>query len=314
MGLSVGIDVGGTKIAGGVVDDHGTMLATARRESPATDTHAIEVSIEDLVEELRADFQVETVGVGAAGFVDSRRSTVLFAPNLAWRDEPLRADLEKRIGLPVVVENDANAAAWGEFTFGAGEDVADSLLVTVGTGIGGGIVLDGQLLRGAFGVAGEIGHLRVVPDGRLCGCGNHGCWEKYASGTALVTEAREQAAQGSLIARSLLDRAGGDVEAITGPLITAAAHEGDAFAREQLAVLGRWLGEGIASLAAVLDPAVVVVGGGVSQAGELLLESTRAHFRANLTGRHYRPELEIRAAQLGNEAGMIGAADLARRP
>jgi glucokinase len=314
MGLAVGIDIGGTKIAGGVVDDHGAILATARRESPATDTDAIEQAVEDVVSELRAGHQVTAVGVGAAGFVDSRRATVLFAPNLAWRDEPLRSDLEQRIGLPVVIENDANAAAWGEFTYGAAEDVDDTLLVTVGTGVGGGIVLNGQLHRGAFGVAAEIGHLRVVPGGRLCGCGNHGCWEQYASGTALVRDTREQASQGSLIARSLLDLAGGAVEKIDGPLITEAARGGDSFAREQLASLGKWLGEGIATLAAVLDPAVVVIGGGVSEAGHLLLEPTRAHFKANLTGRHYRPELEIRGALLGNKAGMIGAADLAQCP
>jgi len=313
MGLAVGIDVGGTKIAGGVVDEKGTILATARRESPATDTDAIELNIADLVAELRRDYEVEAVGIGAAGFVDSRRSTVMFAPNLAWRDEPLRADLEKRIDLPVVVENDANAAAWGEFTFGAGEDVQDTLLVTVGTGVGGGIVLNGQLHRGAYGVAAEIGHMRVVPEGRICGCGNKGCWEQYASGTALVRDTKEQAVEGSLIARALVDRAGG-IERIDGPLITEAAREGDSFAREQLAVLGRWLGEGIASLTAVLDPAVVVIGGGVSEAGDLLLDPIRAHFRANLTGRNYRPELQVRAALLGNKAGMIGAADLARRP
>ena len=175
-------------------------------------------------------------------------------------------------------------------------------------------MLNGELHRGAFGVAAEIGHMRVVPGGRICGCGNRGCWEQYASGTALVRDTRLQARQGSLIARTLLDRAGGDVKAITGPLITEAAQDGDEFAREQLASLGRWLGEGIASLAAVLDPAVVVIGGGVSEAGDLLLGSVREHFRANLTGRHYRPELEVRAAMLGNKAGMIGAADLARRP
>ena len=180
--------------------------------------------------------------------------------------------------------------------------------MTVGTGVGGGIVLNGQLHRGAFGVAAEIGHMRVVPDGRLCGCGNRGCWEQYASGTALVRDAKEQARQGSLIARSLLDRAGGDVEGITGPMITEAARDGDSFASEQLASLGRWLGEGIASLAAVLDPAVVVIGGGVSEAGDLLLDPVRAHFAANLTGRHYRPELQVRPAPLGNRAGMIGAA------
>ena len=317
MSLSVGIDVGGTKIAGGVVDESGQVLATARRESPATDTDAIEETIEDLVSELREDpgvkGDIESVGVGAAGFVDAARATVLFSPNLAWRDEHLKAELETRLDLPVVVENDANAAAWGEFTFGAGVDVDDFVLVTVGTGVGGGIVIDGSLHRGAFGVAAEIGHIRIVPGGRICGCGRRGCWEQYASGTALVRKVRELVDEGSLFAKSLLDRAGGDAMAIDGPLITEAARDGDSFALEQLESLGQWLGEGIATLAATLDPAVVVIGGGVSAAGDLLLEPTRAHFRANLTGRGYRPELEVRKAQLGNTAGMIGAADLARK-
>ena len=174
-----------------------------------------------------------------------------------------------------MIENDANAAAWGEFRFGAGEDVDDLLLVTVGTGVGGGIVLDGGLYRGAFGVGAEIGHMRVVPNGILCGCGNRGCFEQYASGSALVREARLAASGGSPLARSLVDRAGGDVEAIDGPLITEAARDGDGFALEQLAELGRWLGEGIASLTAILDPAVVVIGGGVSEAEELLLDPIR---------------------------------------
>ncbi len=312
MGLTVGVDVGGTKIAAGVVDDAGTILATVRKVSPATDTEAIEGCIADLVLELRQAHVVTAVGVGAAGFVDVTRSTVLFAPNLAWREEPLRAELEERIDLPVVIENDANAAAWGEFRFGAGEDVDDLLLVTVGTGVGGGIVLDGRLHRGAFGVAGELGHFRVVPDGRVCGCGNRGCWEQYASGTALVREARDQIAQGGREAQDLLDRAGGDVQQITGPLITEAAQAGDVFAVEQLAELGRWLGGGIASMAAVLDPAVVVIGGGVAAAGDLLLEPVRTHFRDNLTGIDHRPVLDIRPARLGNKAGLIGAADLAR--
>lgn len=314
MALTIGIDVGGTKIAGGVIDEAGTVLITGRRDSPATNTDAIEAAIEDLVGELRKTHPVEAVGVGAAGFIDVERATVMFAPNLAWRDEHLKHDLESRLNLPVVIENDANAAAWGEFTFGAGADVDDFVLVTVGTGVGGGIVLNGELHRGAFGVAAEIGHIRVVPGGRICGCGNRGCWEQYASGNALVREVRELVEQGSLIAQSLLDRAGGDPSAINGPLITEAARDGDAFAIEQLESLGRWLGEGIATLTAVLDPAVVVIGGGVSAAGGLLLEPARSSFRANLTGRSYRPELEIRAAQLGNTAGMIGAADLARRP
>lgn len=313
MTLTVGVDVGGTKISGGVVDTAGTVLATTRRESPATDVDAIERTIAEVALELRADHDVKAVGVAAAGFIDKERATVLFAPNLAWRDEGLKADLESRIDLPVVIENDANAAAWGEFTFGAAKDTDDLLLVTVGTGVGGGVVLDGELLRGAFGVAAEVGHIRMVPDGRPCGCGNHGCWESYASGTALEKGVHQAVEDGSLLARDLLERAGGDVSAIDGPMITAAAQDGDEFAIGQFAELGRWLGEGIATLAAVLDPAVVVIGGGVSDAGDLLLDPVRAAFGGQLTGRGHRPALEIRQATLGNWAGLLGAADLGRR-
>jgi glucokinase len=312
MTLACGIDVGGTKIAGGVVDDAGTILEELRVESPATDVHAIEEAIEKLVTELRTRHDIAAVGVGAAGYIDRTRSVVLFAPNLAWRDLDLKADLERQLDLPVVVENDANAAAWGEFQFGAGHDVDDLLLVTVGTGVGGGVVLDGSLYRGAFGVGAEIGHMRVVPDGIRCGCGNRGCFEMYGSGTALVREARAAAAAGSLLAADLIERAGGDPARITGPLITDAARDGDTFALEHLAELGRWLGEGIASLTAVLDPAVVVIGGGVSAADELLLDPVRQAFAAQLTVRGHRPMLEIRKAMLGNRAGLIGAADLTR--
>lgn len=313
MSLACGIDVGGTKIAGGVVDDQGQVLEQLRVESPASDVEAIEDAIVDLVARLAANHDITAVGIGAAGYIDKARSTVLFAPNLAWRNVDLRAELEPRVGLPVVVENDANAAAWGEFTYGAGHDVDDLLLVTVGTGVGGGLVLDGDLYRGAFGVGAEIGHLRVVPGGRLCGCGNYGCFEQYASGTALVRNARDAAREGSLLAHTLLDLTGGDIDRIDGPIITDAAREGDQFALEQLAEIGRWLGEGIATLAAVLDPAVVAIGGGVSEADEMLLDPIRSAFASNLPGRGHRPVLEIRKATLGNRAGLIGAADLARR-
>jgi glucokinase len=312
MSLACGIDVGGTKIAGGVVDESGTIIEELRVESPATDAAAIEEAIESLVTQLKSRHRIETVGVGAAGYIDKARAVVMFAPNLAWRDLDLKADLEAKLHLPVVVENDANAAAWGEFQFGAGHDVDDLLLVTVGTGVGGGVVLDGSLYRGAFGVGAEIGHMRVVPDGILCGCGNYGCLEMYASGSALVRDVRAAARAGSLLAADLVERAGGDPTEITGPLVTEAARAGDAFAIEHLATVGRWLGEGIASLTAVLDPAVVVVGGGVSAADDLLLEPTRTAFAAQLTGRGHRPMLEIRKARLGNRAGLIGAADLTR--
>jgi glucokinase len=313
MGLTVGVDVGGTKIAAGVVDESGAVLEEARRRSPATDKDAMEEAIAAAVAALAERYEVDAVGIGAAGFVDAGRSTVLIAPNLAWRDEPLKADLERRTGLPVVVENDANAAAWGEFQYGAGHDVDDLLLVTVGTGVGGGLVLDGGLYRGAFGIAAEIGHMRVVPDGRECGCGRRGCWEQYASGTALTRSVHEDAHGGSTKAEALLELAGGDADDITGQMVTQAARDGDPYAQEKVDELGRWLGEGIATLAAILDPATVALGGGVADAGDLLLTPVLEAFRATLTGREHRPELEIRKAQLGNKAGLIGAADLSRR-
>ncbi|WP_408899103.1 ROK family glucokinase [Nocardioides sp. R1-1] len=310
--LTCGIDIGGTKIAGAVVDEAGTVVAEARVVSPATDPSAIESAVAGLVADLVARHPVVAVGVGAAGYIASDRSTVLFAPNIAWRNEPLGADLSRLVGLPVVVENDGNVAAWGEFRYGAGRDHDDQLMVTVGTGVGGGVIADGRLLRGAHGVAGEIGHLRLVPGGRLCGCGNHGCLEQYGSGSALVRDAREAALADPAAAAGLLERAGGDVAAIDGPLVTAAAQEGDPFAVAALGRLGDALGQGIASLAAVLDPGVVVIGGGVSEARQLLLDPIREAFERELTGRGFRPEAEIRLAAMGNRAGVVGAADLAR--
>lgn len=312
MTLTIGVDVGGTKIAAGLVDESGQIVARERRESPASDSAAIEDTIAELVRQVGAGVEVAGVGVAAAGFVSADQSTVLFAPNLAWRNEPLRAELEARTGLRVVVENDANAAAWGEFAFGAATEVNDMLMVTVGTGVGGGIVLDGQLFRGGTGVAAEVGHLCVVPEGRPCHCGSVGCWEQYASGSALVRMAREQAVADPEAAATLIDAAGAP-ELISGPAITDAAVQGDRFACRQLEQLGYWLGTGIASLVAVLDPTMVVVGGGVAQAGPLLLEPTQRRLRAQLTGRGHRPDVMLVAASLTNDAGIIGAADLSRR-
>jgi glucokinase len=312
-GHTIGVDVGGTKIAAGLVDTAGKVLATERTESPAKHPTEIVHTIGTLVKRLSDGQDVEAVGVSAAGFVDKARATVLFAPNLAWRDEPLKRLLEDETGLPVVVENDANAAAWGEFTFGAGADVDDLLMLTIGTGVGGGVVLDGELMRGGFGIGAEVGHIRMVPGGVPCGCGNLGCLESYASGRALVRRSQEEARRHPEAAATVLEEAGGDVEAITGPLVTEAAQRGDAFAVARFAELGDWLGQGLATLTAVLDPAVVVVGGGVGEAGDLLLEPARQSFVANVTGHGHRPLLEIRQARLGNAGGMIGVADLARR-
>lgn len=312
MGLTIGVDVGGTKIAAGVVDPEGRVLDRVRVPTPTGSSDETADAVARAVEGLRRGRDVSAVGVGAAGFVDRDRAVVSFAPNLPWRDEPLQQDVAARVGLPVVIENDANATAWAEYRFGAGRGCDDLCVVALGTGIGGGIVLGGRLVRGAFGVAGEFGHVRVVPDGRLCGCGNRGCWEQYASGRALVREARDRAALHPATATRLLRLVDGDVHRISGEAVSRAAADGDPAAGAAFAEVGRWLGQGLADIAAVLDPARFVVGGGVARAGELLMEPARRAFQAALTGRGHRPVAAIVTAELGDAAGLIGAADLAR--
>ena len=310
--LTVGVDVGGTKVLAGVVDSTGRVLRKLRRQTPSTDAAAVEDTIVDLVAQFSSSFPVAAVGIGAAGFVDASRSTVLFSPHLAWQEEPLRAKVGSRVHLPVVVDNDANVSALAECHFGAGRGHRIVLCVTLGTGIGGAVVIDGRVFRGANGMAGEFGHIQMVPGGYRCECGNRGCWEQYASGNALVREAREMIAASSPMANALRELTGGDPAALSGPLVTEAARNGDPLARAMLGEIGSWLGVGLAGMTAAFDPSCIIVGGGVSEAGELLLDSTREAFRRTLTGRGLRPEPPILPAALGADAGFIGAADMAR--
>jgi glucokinase len=306
-GLAVGIDVGGTKIAALVVDRAGRVLAREVRPTPADDQAA---TLDAMVDASRSLASGEVVGVGiaAAGLIDLE-GVMRFAPNLAWRDVPLAAHLGRALRLPVVAENDNNAAAWGEYRFGAGRGARSLLLVGVGTGIGGGIVLDGRPYRGAGGFAAEIGHIVLLPDGPACGCGNRGCWEQLASGTAIT---RGGIAAAGRHPHSLLVRLSrGDPAAVTGQMVTEAAHAGDAVSRGVLVEVGHWLGIGIAALVNVLDPDVVVVGGGASRAGDLLLAPLRDSFDRHVEARAWRTHLSIEPAQLGNDAGGIGAAALA---
>lgn len=313
MAWSIGIDIGGTKIAGGLVDETGQIIKKDRVATPASDPQHIVVAAGALIQSL-AEASPEPIsgaGVASAGYIDKVGSNVLFAPNLAWRDEPLKARLAAYTDVPVLIENDANAAAYGEFRYGAGRDVDDMIMVTVGTGVGGGVVIGGKLLRGSYGLAGEIGHLRVVPGGNRCGCGNRGCLEAYGSGTALVREAREMVLSGTAYAARLSELCGGDASTLVGAQVTQAAQEGDPASVELLSEVGRWIGEACASLAALFDPELFVIGGGVADAGDLLLDPVHAGFAAQLTGRGYRPEASFIKAELGNDAGVIGAAALA---
>lgn len=312
---ALGVDIGGTKIAAGVVDDDGVILAQVRRATDPQDAANIDRAIADAYEELAGSYEIGAIGLAAAGFCSPDRQSVLFGPNIsAWREYPLAKRVSQLIGLPipVVVENDANAAGWAEFRFGAGREATDMVMLTVGTGLGGAIIMDGTLRRGRYGVAAEVGHMRVVPDGRFCGCGHAGCWERYASGSALVEAARAAVVAYPDRAGRLLDLAEGRPENLRGPDITAAAFEGDPLAIELFADLGRWLGEGAASMTALIDPEVIAIGGGVCAAGEVLLGPTREGFKRELSAQGHRPEAEIVLASMGNDAGIVGAADLAR--
>ncbi len=313
MTLTIGVDIGGTKVLGAVVDEHGEVLAETRRETPAGDTEEIVHRVVSVIQELRETHDVSAIGIGAAGWIDAGRATVLYAPNLAWRNEPLRDIIAAQVDIPVVVENDGNVAAWAEFLYGAGRDADDSMvLVAVGTGIGSGIVIGGQLIRGSHGIAGEVGHVTSVPGGHLCGCGRLGCLEQYASGSALVRFARQGATDDPDVAKQML-KAAGSVEAINGPLVTQSAKSGDQAALAAFDQIAFWLGTGLADLVQIFDPQVLVIGGGVVESGDLLLAPVRRHFDEALAQRGRLPVGEVRPALMGNKAGVIGAADLARR-
>jgi glucokinase len=313
LAYTIGIDVGGTKVLGGVVDSDGKILATARKDTPQQGGKALTQVIAETALELMSQHEVTSVGVSAAGFVSADRTTILATPNIAdWNGVNLVQELTALIGLPIVIENDANAAAWGEAKFGAGRNQQHMMMLTVGTGIGGGIVVDGKLHRGAFGIAAEIGHMRVVPEGHLCGCGARGCFEQYASGNALIRHAREAISASPDMARNLLSRGDGTVAGLTGVAITEAARDGDTVALAAFNTTGQWLGAGIASLSVLLNPSYVVIGGGVIDAGEILLKPTREALERTMpfAGKHPFPTLI--AAELGNDAGLVGVSDLAR--
>lgn len=318
MGLTVGIDAGGTKILGGVVDDSGRVIHRARRDTPREGGAALTQAIADLALELVQEFTIESVGISVAGFISADRKTILAAPNIPdWNNVNLDQELTGRIGLPVVIENDGNAAAWGEFKFGAGRERENIVMLTVGTGIGGGIISEGKLMRGSFGVAAEFGHIRVVPNGARCGCGAYGCFEQYGSGTALLRYAREaiekRLSEGDARSvRAILEQGDGTLAGLKGSAITAAAREGDALALAIFQTLGDYLGAGIASLAIVLNPESVVIGGGVIEAGDILLNPIRESMKRYMPYAGVHPYPEIIAAQLGNEAGLVGVGNLAR--
>lgn len=293
----IGVDVGGTKVLAVRIASSGEVEEVATRPMPGRT--APESAVEQVVVDAARDVSLveppAALGVSAAGLVDAAGENYLFGAHLPWRDAPVRKRLEELTGLPVVLDNDANCAAWAELTAGAAHGFDSAVMVTIGTGIGGALVLGGRLVRGAHGLAGEFGHMQAVPGGLACECGLKGCWEQYCSGRALER-----------VTRVALGRH------LDGPEVAAMALAGNEVARQAFASVGLWLGVGTAALVSAFDPQVVVVGGGVSAVGDLLLAPARAGLRDSLQGTDHRPVPDIVPASLGPEAGAIGAALLAR--
>lgn len=295
---TIGIDLGGTKCHGVVLDASNEIIGEHRASTrPGNDgVIAVLSQVAAYLCELAPD--ATAIGVGVPGLVDAS-GVLRAAPNVAGvRDLDVRSALEQRLDIPVVVDNDATAACWAEREIGAARGADECALVTLGTGIGGGLVAGGRLVRGAHGYAGEFGHMIVNPDGPLCVCGQHGCWERYASGTGLAWLAREAGAAAD----------------VRGEDVTAAAARGDAEAIAIMAGFGRWVAVGIANLVNALDPQVIVLGGGLVEAGEVLMQPVRAALDELWLGAEARPHLRVVPAELGERAGSIGAALLAREP
>lgn len=312
----LGVDLGGTNIVVGAVSVDGRTQLPVRSEPTRAEQGADAVTericrmLDTVVAEARLATGVGReafvgVGVGAPGPFDRATGIVIVAPNLKWHDYPLGPEIQARTGFDVALDNDANCATLGEWWLGAARGARHVLGLTIGTGIGGGLILDGQLYHGSSDVAGEVGHMTIESQGRRCGCGNYGCLEAYASGTAIAERAREAVRGGET--SILTEQVGGDLTRITAATVYAAAAEGDALAREVVRDTARFLGIGIASLLNVFNPEVVVIAGGVTQAGAALFDPIRAEVRR----RAFKPAWEsvrILPGALGGTAGVVGAA------
>jgi glucokinase len=307
---TVGIDLGGTNVRAAAVDGEGQVEVEERAPTPA-DWPALRATIVELYHRLAAARPgLGAVGVGAAGMVD-RHGTVHYAPNIPKLIRvPLQSLLTELLDVPVAVDNDANVAALGELRYGAAQGVNHGLVITLGTGVGGGIIHEGRIARGAHGFAAEVGHWQFDPHGPECACGEPGHWEALASGGGLGALARARAAAGE--APNVLARAGGELRAVTGVHVGESATAGDADGRSILEGYARQVALGFAGLANILDPELIVVSGGLVGLGDVLLKPLRDAFGAHLEGAPYRPEVPIVAAALGDRAGVVGAAALAR--
>lgn len=308
--LTIGIDIGGTNLRAAVVDRAGRILDLEQLPTPSS-VPALETAISHVVGILRSRHDIAAVGLAVAGFISADQTSVRFAPHLPWRDIEIRDRLTRVLGLPVVLEHDANAAAWGEQLLGPGHDAGTWVFFAVGTGIGGALVTDGRIYRGEFGTAPEFGHLTVVRGGRACPCGKRGCLERYCSGSALELTAREFIATGRHPDSALAGHYHSTPEGITGRAVVRLAREGDPLALDVIDDFACWLGRGLAVVQEILDPGLIVVGGGVSRDADLFLDRAVEEMTGNVVGSGYRPLAEVTTGVLGADAGMIGVALLA---
>lgn len=303
MRTALGVDLGGTKIAAGIVDPDGTVLARAELPSDIDDPMSVVAQTAELVAQLAPEGAVG-LGIGAAGIVDHSTGHYLYGPNTGLREVNLADLVRAEVALPVSVDNDANCAAWAEHRFGVGRDTQPFLCVTLGTGIGGGLVVDGKPYRGAHGGAAEIGHMLVDPEGPRCGCGRRGCWEQYASGLALerMALAALSAHPESTLREEL--HAG----RVRGKAITAAARQGDAFAKDLVDRMAEWVGWGLASLVNILEPERIAIGGGIASDWDLFSARATSAMRERVEASERRPLPEVLRAEFGQDAGIVGAA------
>lgn len=309
--VAIGVDIGGTNLRAAVIDRHGSILDTEQLPTPSS-VEALEKALTLAVETLRERHpDVCAVGLAVAGFITADQTTVRFAPHLPWRNAEITTRLSKQWGIPVVLEHDANSAAWGEYVLGAAKDSANAVLFALGTGIGGAVIIDGKIYRGAYGVAPEFGHLTVVPNGRACPCGKRGCLERYCSGSALPLTAQDFIALGAHPESRLSQEYANQPEEITGRVVVRMAREGDELAAAVIGDMATWLGRGLALVQDVFDPELIVLAGGVAQDSDLMLERAEAVLHSSVVGAGHRPIARVVPGTLGSEAGMIGVAMLA---
>ena len=313
--FTVGVDLGGTKVATALVDIEGNIAATGRGSTgPQADPSTVIADIVASVREASATVAGErilAVGVGAAGQIDPTTGTIRSSPNLGWENVPLQSELERALGMPVLVVNDVQAAAWGEWQHGAGQGMADIVCLFVGTGIGGGVIAAGHLLVGCGGSAGELGHTIIDRNGPLCRCGNHGCLEALAGGWAIAQRAKEAVAADPGAGAALVALARDRSENLTAALVAEAAHQSDPLAQRLVAESGEALAVGVASIVNALNPCVVILGGGVIEGLPELVQTVKEGVPQRALAAAAE-QVSIVKAALGGHAGIIGAAAMAR--